>query len=238
MFLVSCRPFILWIVRTWRSFHNRFDSGTGTAIKSRRLMVTPGRRSGVSLADLFSTQIRRPTSQSAKACRAVVLPELFGPIKTTVFPSSISISSSRLKFLTRRFVSTFDDDSARSFVRAQAVPAFGNTHRRQCQAEFTSIGKHRVCGGLRQAARFHHVVDFEDARSQVCRLGPAPQACPLRSRPGATPFFLFYQCLSVWISGPLPQSRCSCHRRLMRSLSVHKPRKKSAFPLSSQPSTT
>jgi hypothetical protein len=36
-------------------------SGTGTAIRSRRLIVTPGRFSGVPFAERFSTHFRRPS---------------------------------------------------------------------------------------------------------------------------------------------------------------------------------
>src|SRR5580698_7115503 len=100
------------MARTCKSLHSRLASGTGTATRSRRLIVTPGRFSGAPLAERFSTHFRRPISHNARACSAVVLPELLGPTKTTVLPSSISTSSRRLKFLTRRLVSTSDDVTA------------------------------------------------------------------------------------------------------------------------------
>ena len=60
-------------------------------------MATPARFSGVSRPDRFSFQRSRPIFQSARACRAEVLPELLGPMKTTGLPSSISTRSKRLK---------------------------------------------------------------------------------------------------------------------------------------------
>ncbi len=60
-------------------------------------MVTPGRFSGVVFPDRFSFQRLSPTSQRASACMAEVFPELFGPMKTTGLPSSISTSPKRLK---------------------------------------------------------------------------------------------------------------------------------------------
>ena len=69
------------------------------------MTVTPGRFSGVLLPDRFSFQRLRPMSHSASACIAEVFPELFGPMKTTGSPSSISTSPKRLKFRTVSFVS-------------------------------------------------------------------------------------------------------------------------------------
>jgi hypothetical protein len=51
------------------------------------------------LNDSHTTHLRRPISQRANACGAVVLPEFFGPMKTTILPSSISTSSSRFEVL-------------------------------------------------------------------------------------------------------------------------------------------
>jgi hypothetical protein len=68
-------------------------------------MVTPGRFSGEVFPFRFSFQRLSPISQKAKACSAVVLPELLGPIKTTGLPSSISTLPNLLKFRTVSFVS-------------------------------------------------------------------------------------------------------------------------------------
>jgi len=46
-----------------------------------------------------------PTSHSAIAWSAVVFPELFGPMKTTGLPSSISADVKRLKLRMVSFVS-------------------------------------------------------------------------------------------------------------------------------------
>ncbi len=61
-------------------------------------MVTPGRLSGVVFPERLSFQRFSPMSQRAKACRAVVLPELFGPMNTTGLPRSIFTVSKLLKF--------------------------------------------------------------------------------------------------------------------------------------------
>lgn len=53
-----------------------------------------------------SLQRRTPRSQSANACIADVLPELFGPTKTTGLPRAISTSLNRLKLRTVSLVST------------------------------------------------------------------------------------------------------------------------------------
>ena len=62
-----------------------------------RVVVAPPRH---------SFQRLRPMSHNASACIAEVLPELFGPMKTTGLPSSTSTSSKRLKLRMVRFVST------------------------------------------------------------------------------------------------------------------------------------
>src|SRR5271157_4697432 len=77
----------------------------GTEIRSRLLIVTPGRFSGDALPPRFEFHCRRPVSQSANACKTVVLPELLGPIRTTALPSSISTSAKRLKLRILRLVS-------------------------------------------------------------------------------------------------------------------------------------
>ena len=59
-------------------------------------MVTPG-RSDAALRSRFSAQRRQPMSHSARACSAVVLPELFGPMKTAALPRSNVASCRRLK---------------------------------------------------------------------------------------------------------------------------------------------
>ena len=66
--------------------------------RSLRLIVTPGLFSGVRPPLLFSFHLRKPNSQSARAWSADVLPELFGPMKTTGLASGISTSQNRLKF--------------------------------------------------------------------------------------------------------------------------------------------
>src|ERR1039458_7698379 len=68
------------------------------ATRSRRLIVTPGRFAGTVFPLYSSFHLRRPTSQSASACNAVVLPELFWPMNTTACPNSMSALGKRLKF--------------------------------------------------------------------------------------------------------------------------------------------
>jgi hypothetical protein len=82
-----------------------FASGTDTAIKSLRLIVTPGRFSGEVFPFRFSFQRLRPISHKARAWSAVVFPELFGQIKTTGLPNSISTLPNLLKFRTVSLVS-------------------------------------------------------------------------------------------------------------------------------------
>src|SRR3972149_7878630 len=95
--------------RTCRSRQRRFASGTGIDTRSRRLTATPERFSGDDLPFHFSFHRRTPISQRARACRAVVLPELLGPIRTTALPSSTSMSSQRLKLrILRRVSMPFD----------------------------------------------------------------------------------------------------------------------------------
>ena len=79
--------------------------GRGAAIRSRRLIVTPGRFFGIRLPRRFSFQCFSPASHKAKACRAEVFPELLGPTSTTGLPNSKLTSSKRLKFLMVTFVS-------------------------------------------------------------------------------------------------------------------------------------
>ena len=55
-------------------------------MRSSRLIATPGRFSGFVLPLRFSFHRLSPISHKARACSAVVLPELFGPMKTTGFP--------------------------------------------------------------------------------------------------------------------------------------------------------
>src|SRR3990172_5437536 len=105
MFFVSCFPFTLPTSLTCRSRQSKLASGTGIATKSRRLMVTPGRFAGAVLPLRSSFQRFRPISQRASAWSADVFPELFGPMKTTGFPSSISSLPNFLKFLIVSFVS-------------------------------------------------------------------------------------------------------------------------------------
>ena len=90
MLLVVCRPSTRLTFRTCRLRHRRLADGIGIATRSRRLTVTPGRFSGVVFPDRFSFQRLSPMSQRASACIAEVFPELFGPMKTTGLPSSIS----------------------------------------------------------------------------------------------------------------------------------------------------
>ena len=105
MLLVRGRPSTVRTSRTRRLRQSRLASGTGIATRSRRFTVTPGRFSGVFLPARFSFQRFSPMSQSASACMAEVLPELFGPMKTTGLPSSTTSSPKRLKFRTVSLVS-------------------------------------------------------------------------------------------------------------------------------------
>ena len=166
------------MARTCKSLHNRLASGTGTAIRSRRLIVTPGRFSGVSLAERFSTHFRRPISHSARACRAVVLPELLGPTKTTVLPSSISTSSRRLKFLTRRLVSTSDDITAPQLKDVQAPAPAPVRQERSIAATSSS--------GLQPKWAKQSLSGFTTWISR-CRLERKRGRSP-RNRPGQVPF--------------------------------------------------
>ena len=74
-------------------------------MRSRLLTATPGRFSGLGFPLRFSFQRLRPISHRASACKAVVLPELFGPMKTTGLPSSTSTSPKHLKLRQINFVS-------------------------------------------------------------------------------------------------------------------------------------
>ncbi len=76
-------------------------------IKSRRLIVTPGRFSGDAFPPRFAFHCRSPISHSANACSALVFPELLGPMNTTDFPNSMSTSPKRLKFRIWSRVSIF-----------------------------------------------------------------------------------------------------------------------------------
>ncbi len=104
-FWVSCPVSVLLTSLTWRFFHRRFALGTGTATRSRRFIVTPGLFSGRPLPFLLSFHLLSPTCHKARACRADVFPELFGPMNTTGLPRSTSTSPKRLKFRILIFVS-------------------------------------------------------------------------------------------------------------------------------------
>src|SRR5579862_1012812 len=104
-FLVCWLPFSRVMLRTAKSRHRSRPEGIGTARRSRRFTATPIRSSAWELDLRFVCHRRRPISQRVKAWSAVVFPELFGPTKTTEFPSSMSASSNRLKLCRRSFVS-------------------------------------------------------------------------------------------------------------------------------------
>ena len=111
--LVRCLPSTIRTSRTWRSRQRRFASGIGIATRSRRFIATPGRFFGVLLPERFSFQRISPTFHNASACMAEVLPELFGPMKTTGLPNSISTSPKHLKLLMVSFVSISSSHSVR-----------------------------------------------------------------------------------------------------------------------------
>ena len=97
-------PLIFCVSPNRRPRHRWLVSGTGIATMSLRPIATPGRSRGVS-CDRFSIQRLNPSCHSASACSAEVLPELFGPMNTTRWPSSMSTVSNRLKFRISRRVS-------------------------------------------------------------------------------------------------------------------------------------
>ena len=97
--------------RVWRPRHNRFAAGTGSAVRSRRLTVTPGDLRCVAPDPRFSSHRFTPMSHNANAWSAVVLPALFGPISTTSWPRSSDTSSNSLKFRTVSRVSILDSSS-------------------------------------------------------------------------------------------------------------------------------
>ena len=103
--MISIRTFLG--SRTRKSRHSNRASGTGTEMRSRRLIVTPRLFSRFVFPLRFSFHLLSPISQKSSACNAVVLPESFGPIKTTGFPNSISTSPKFLKLRQISFVSIF-----------------------------------------------------------------------------------------------------------------------------------
>ena len=88
---------------------------------SCRLMVTPGCFSEFGFPLRCSFQRLSPISHRVSACKAVVLPELFGPMKTTGFPNSTSISPKRLKLRQISFVSISSPPRANQPVQGKAM---------------------------------------------------------------------------------------------------------------------
>ena len=105
MYRVVCLPSTLFISRTCKFLQSNRALGTGIEIRSRRFIATPERFSGLGFPFRFSFHRFNPISHNAKACNAVVLPELLGPMNTTGFPSSISTSPKFLKLRQINFVS-------------------------------------------------------------------------------------------------------------------------------------
>ena len=135
--------------------------------RSLRFTATPRPFVNVSLPEYFSFQCRTPRSHSASACIADVLPELFGPTKTTGLPSSISTSLSRLKLRTVSLVSIF----GRSF-RVGDLYGVGNCSARGTRFFIVDSRSNSKCRG-----------DFGDTliSSEDFVLNNAPLARILRS---------------------------------------------------------